>query len=125
MKKPALLFTVSAFEVFLHVFFHAKTRVKRRLPMLEEHLEWANASYYHSSEGTVNSNMHFLPSWPLSVVVAFFCRHGHCPLSWFFSSSWPLSVVMAFFCRHGHKLILPGHAGTLQCAGIVNEYRFF
>lgn len=24
--------------------------------MLEEHLEWANASYYHSSEGTVNSN---------------------------------------------------------------------
>ena len=26
--------------------------------MLEEHLEWANASYYHSSEGTVNSS-HF------------------------------------------------------------------
>ena len=52
-----LLFTFSAFEVFLHVFFHAKTRVKRRLPMLEEHLEWANASYYHSSEGTVNSNL--------------------------------------------------------------------
>ena len=51
-----LLFTVSAFEVFLHVFFHAKTRVKRRLPILEEHWEWANASYYHSSEGTVNSN---------------------------------------------------------------------
>ena len=25
--------------------------------MLEEHLEWANASYYHSSEGTVNSNV--------------------------------------------------------------------
>ena len=24
--------------------------------MLEEHLEWANASYFHSSEGTVNSN---------------------------------------------------------------------
>ena len=68
--------------------------------MLEEHLEWANASYYHSSEGTVNSNMHFLPSWPLSVVVAFFCRRGHTP-------------------------ILPDHAGTLQCAGIVNVYRFF
>ena len=80
--------------------------------MLEEHLEWANASYYHSSEGTVNSNMHFLPSWPLSVVMAFFCRHGHCPLSWFFSSS----------C---HDLILPDHAGTLQRAGIVNVYRFF
>ena len=93
--------------------------------MLEEHLEWANASYYHSSEGTVNSNMHFLPSWLLSVVVAFFCRHGHCPLSWFFS------VVMAIICCHGfflsscHDLILPDHAGTLQCAGIVNVYRFF
>ena len=24
--------------------------------MLEEHLEWANASYYHSSEGTVIDN---------------------------------------------------------------------
>ena len=24
--------------------------------MLEEHLEWENASYCHNSEGTVNSN---------------------------------------------------------------------
>ena len=24
--------------------------------MLEEHLEWANAGYYHSSEGTVIDN---------------------------------------------------------------------
>ena len=24
--------------------------------MLEDHLEWANASYYHSSEGTVIDN---------------------------------------------------------------------
>ena len=28
--------------------------------MLEEHLEWANASYYHSSEGTVNSNNDYI-----------------------------------------------------------------
>ena len=69
--------------------------------MLEEHLEWANASYYHSSEGTVNSNMHFLPSWPLSADMAFFCCHGHCPLSWFFF------VVIAIFCRHAMILFFP------------------
>ena len=60
-----LLFTFSAFEVFLHVFFHAKTRVKRRLPMLEEHLEWADASYDHTSEGTVNRTL----IAPMSVLV--------------------------------------------------------
>ena len=51
-----LLFTVSAFEMFLRGLFMQKTRVKRGLPMLEDHLEWANASYYHSSEGTVIDN---------------------------------------------------------------------
>ena len=55
MKPVVIIHGLRVRGVFAWTF-HAKTRVKRRLPMLEEHLEWANASYYHSSEGTVNSN---------------------------------------------------------------------
>ena len=54
--RPDFVVTIHGLRirgVFAWVF-HAKPRVKRRLPMHEEHLEWANASYYHSSEGTVN-----------------------------------------------------------------------
>ena len=51
----ALSFHSRSASNFLHNFFVQKPRVKRRLPIPDEYFGRESASYFHSSEGTVNN----------------------------------------------------------------------